>query len=100
MSNFDVYVERVLKHEGGYVNHPADPGGETNFGITWPTLRKGIADGIVDASTTIKSLTRDQAKSLYYVYYYKPWIWIESGALRFQVFDAYVNHIGMSLLLR
>lgn len=92
MSNFDVHVERVLKHEGGYVNHPRDPGGETNFGITWPILRIGIADEIVDAHTTIKSLTRSQAKRLYYEYYYKPWLWITSDALRFQVFDAYVNH--------
>lgn len=32
--NFDACLEIVLKHEGGYVNHPKDPGGETNMGVT------------------------------------------------------------------
>ena len=27
-------IEHVLKFEGGYVNDPDDPGGETNFGIS------------------------------------------------------------------
>ena len=33
MSKFDEIIEVVLEHEGGYVNDPKDPGGETNFGI-------------------------------------------------------------------
>jgi len=33
-NNFDRCLEHVLKHEGGYVNHPRDPGGETNMGIS------------------------------------------------------------------
>jgi len=32
--NFDNAVELILKHEGGYVDHPDDPGGETNYGIS------------------------------------------------------------------
>lgn len=34
MSNFDACLKLVLHHEGGYVNHPKDPGGETNMGVT------------------------------------------------------------------
>ena len=32
--NFDSCLEKILKHEGGFVNHPDDPGGMTNMGIT------------------------------------------------------------------
>ena len=32
--NFDECVKMLLHHEGGYVNHPKDPGGETNLGVT------------------------------------------------------------------
>ena len=34
MSNFDECLKIILHHEGGYVNHPKDPGGETNLGVT------------------------------------------------------------------
>lgn len=32
--NFKHCLEIILHHEGGYVNHPKDPGGETNLGVT------------------------------------------------------------------
>ena len=32
--NYDKCLETILHHEGGYVNHPKDPGGETNRGVT------------------------------------------------------------------
>lgn len=34
MADFNLAIPTVLQHEGGYVNNPADPGGETNFGIS------------------------------------------------------------------
>lgn len=37
--NFEYCLGRVLKHEGGYSNHPADPGGATNYGITIAVAR-------------------------------------------------------------
>jgi lysozyme family protein len=33
-SRFEQAVELVLQHEGGFVQHPRDPGGATKFGIT------------------------------------------------------------------
>lgn len=33
-SNFESSLEKLLVHEGGYVNHPSDPGGMTNLGVT------------------------------------------------------------------
>ncbi len=32
--NYNKCLELILHHEGGYVNHPKDPGGETNLGVT------------------------------------------------------------------
>ena len=32
--NFEKCFEMLLKHEGGFVDHPKDPGGVTNLGIT------------------------------------------------------------------
>ena len=34
LTEFNEIIEVVLHHEGGYVNHPKDPGGETNLGVT------------------------------------------------------------------
>ena len=33
-NNFQECLVKVLKHEGGFVNHPSDPGGMTNLGVT------------------------------------------------------------------
>ena len=33
-ANYQKCLETILHHEGGYVNHPKDPGGETNLGVT------------------------------------------------------------------
>ena len=49
MSVFDTIFERLMLHEGGYINHPNDPGGETMYGVTkrvaqahgyWGDMRK------------------------------------------------------------
>ena len=39
-SNRDASISKTLVHEGGYVNHPSDPGGATNYGITIAVARQ------------------------------------------------------------
>jgi lysozyme family protein len=47
--NFARALSLVLKHEGGYVDHPKDPGGATNKGITIATFRRYVKrDGTKD----------------------------------------------------
>ena len=58
--NFDDIIEVVLHHEGGYVNDPDDPGGETNFGIA----KRSHPD--VD----IANLTKEGAKEIYKEHYW------------------------------
>jgi lysozyme family protein len=38
--NFKRSLDFTLSFEGGYVNHPQDPGGHTNRGVTLATLRR------------------------------------------------------------
>jgi lysozyme family protein len=39
-SNYSACLQEVFKYEGGFVNHPSDPGGATNHGITIAVARK------------------------------------------------------------
>ena len=55
MKTFDEIIEKVLEHEGGYVNDPKDLGGETKYGIT----KRFYPD--ID----IKNLTIEQATDIY-----------------------------------
>lgn len=79
---FPDFINRILSHEGGYVNDPRDPGGETQWGISKRTY----------PAVNIKALTRDQAISLY-----KRDFWDASKAAQlppavgFQLLDAAVN---------
>lgn len=59
MSAFDTNIEKVLAHEGGYVNDARDSGGETIWGITIAVAR---AFGYTGA---MREMTRDQAKAIY-----------------------------------
>jgi len=67
----DCYAEsirRLLKSEGGYVNHPSDPGGPTNFGITLGDYRKYVK---ADASAAdIRAMEIDEAKAIYRAKYW------------------------------
>lgn len=38
-SNYAACLKQILKYEGGYVNNPNDPGGETNYGVTKATAK-------------------------------------------------------------
>jgi len=40
--NFDAVLGVTLPHEGGWADHPRDPGGATMKGITLATFRKGL----------------------------------------------------------
>jgi len=82
MAYFDDCFDKLLGHEGGYVFNPADPGGETKWGISkrsYPNL-------------DIKNLTVEDAKRIYWRDY-----WLRCGCedlprgLAFDVFDAAVN---------
>jgi lysozyme family protein len=46
---FDKALAIILKHEGGFVNHPRDPGGMTNLGVTRNTLESYLGRKVTEA---------------------------------------------------
>lgn len=61
--NYDFALNGLLKDEGGYTNHPSDPGGPTNFGITLADYKKYINKN--GTAADVKDMTVAQAKSIY-----------------------------------
>jgi lysozyme family protein len=66
--NFDACLKEVLLHEGGYVNHAADPGGRTNLGVTQKTYEAWV--GYPVSEKIMRSLTVDHVRALYKVKYW------------------------------
>lgn len=83
MDAFQRAFELVIGHEGGYVNDPRDPGGETKYGIS----KRANPD--VD----VRNLTLAQAQ---WIYRQRYWLPLHADAMpeaaAIQVFDAAVNH--------
>lgn len=84
--NFDDAFHKLLGHEGGYSNHPDDPGGETMWGVT-----KRVAEAF-GYTGSMRELPMATAKAIYRRQY---WDAVRAeelpGALRYAVFDAAVN---------
>lgn len=98
MASFDKFFPTLLKHEGGFVDDPVDPGGATNKGVTMGTFRACAQKylGIEPTLDNLKALTDAQAAKIY-----KPLHWdkvrgdeIAQQALADIVFDFQVNAGG------
>jgi lysozyme family protein len=89
--NFDKALALVMVHEGGYVNDPHDPGGETNCGVTkavYDAYRKLHARG----PQSVRHISAAELKAIYKFQY---WDKVEGdrlpAGLDYAVFDFAVN---------
>jgi lysozyme family protein len=67
-ANYDEALRRLLVSEGGYTNHPADPGGPTNFGITIFDYRKYMKPNANAAD--VMAMPVEEAKAIYKTKYW------------------------------
>lgn len=93
MMKFDDAFKIVLDFEGGYVNDPADRGGETNYGITYNTLNDAKNKGWIPFNVTIQNIQLEHAKIIYKKGY---WDVVQADSLPHPLdlimFDSAVNH--------
>lgn len=84
--NFDTAFHRLLGHEGGFVDHPSDPGGATCWGVTERVARENGYQG------AMRELPVAVAKKIYRSKY---WDAVRAedlpAAVRYEMFDAAVN---------
>lgn len=87
---FDKAIPHLFRHEGGYADHPSDPGGATKYGITRATLSAWRGRAV--SKTDVRRLTRDEAAAIYRRRY---WDALKADSLPagadYCVFDAGVN---------
>lgn len=89
MTRFDICLPIVLHHEGGYVDHPRDPGGATNKGVTLATYRR-YRPGATKAQ--LRAISPPEVRQIYLDGYWRP---VSADAYApgadLCVFDASVN---------
>lgn len=67
--NFSTVMEHVLAFEGGYSDHPEDPGGATKYGITQATLAAWRGHSVTKAE--VKTLKVEEAHEIYRMQYWE-----------------------------
>ena len=89
-TNFDRSLAAVLKHEGGWADHPSDPGGATMRGITLATYRAYLGRHVTKSE--LREIPEDHIADIYRTRY---WDKVRGDDLPsgvdFAVFDAAVN---------
>ena len=89
-ASYDEALRRLLLHEGGYTNHPSDPGGPTNFGITIFDYRKYVKPTATAAD--VRAMKIEEAKRIYRAKYWDAQRCDELPAgVDYAVFDYGVN---------
>ena len=84
--NFETAFDLLITHEGGFSNHPDDPGGATMYGVTEQVAR---AEGYTGA---MRDLPLSFAKQVYRKRYWDACRCDQMpDALRYPLFDAAVN---------
>jgi len=87
-NNFKECLELLLKSEGGWVNHPKDPGGETNLGVTKRVWEEWVGHPV----ESLKKLTKEDVAPLYEQKYWRPcYCEVLPRGLDFVVFSMGVN---------
>lgn len=92
MDSFQSALKFVLQWEGGYVNHPADPGGETNYGITHATYTQ-YRKSRGREPQSVRLISKTEVDDIYHANY-----WVRAGCealpskLALVHFDWAVNH--------
>ncbi len=79
-ARFEACLSEVLRHEGGYADHPSDPGGATNLGVTRKTLAgwRKVSPWWNLPKEAVKELARTEASAIYRKLY---WDRCKGGAL-------------------
>ena len=92
MPGTETIIEGILRREGGWVDHPADRGGPTKYGITLRTLSRWRGSRAI--AEDVRALTKEQARRIYrHLYIEKPGFdRIEDPRLRELVIDCAVHH--------
>lgn len=90
---FKVSIAETLRHEGGYVNHPIDPGGMTNLGVTrktWAAFTGRKVSQVTEGE--MRALTVEKVMPVYHQGYWQAVRADElPGGVDFAVFDIAVN---------
>lgn len=84
----DQILDRLLAREGGYVDHPFDKGGPTNFGITLATLSEWRGRTVTPQE--VRDLTEGEAREIYRAKYLAPFADAPAD-VREQLIDIGVN---------